>query len=464
MERIYMADVAAPMDLPIIDDRATAQARPASPCTAMIVCHGMGQQVPFETLDAVANAIADEHMGAGGEARKDREAKLVLRFVRPTNTDKLYPRAELTLKETGQADKTVHLYEAYWAPLTEGAIGYSQTAAILIRTGVNGLVASWRRVFQRWMFGAEKTLPIDRSAGRLLLAALLIAAPILLLPLLGVNVYAAIKADAGLSPGSRWAVALATLLWLGASIGIRRWIVQYMGDVIIYVSSNEVNSFWKIRDEIKHIGLSLAKVVYGAAHPEAGAADSAAPKEMRPLYSDVVVVGHSLGSVIAYDTLNAIINQDQLNGGKLQVVKRTQALITLGSPLDKVAFLFRQKAKNAFIRDVLSAAYQPMILSYDNRPRWWINIFSTADVVSGSLEYYDDPQHANSEPRRVMNFKDPAWLYNPVKAHTDYWKRPFAKTFLYRAACGDIAAVTKPDFKHSAHHVPIRRHRDAPGA
>jgi hypothetical protein len=175
------------------------------------------------------------------------------------------------------------------------------------------------------------------------------------------------------------------------------------------------------------------------------------------LYSHVVVVGHSLGSVIAYDTLNAIINQDLLDGSGRKAVARTHALITLGSPLDKVAFLFRQKAKVAFMRDVLSAAYQPMIQSYNHRPRWWINIFCKTDIISGSLEYYDDPARARTEPRRVMNFRDPYGKWNPKSAHTDYWKRPFAKTFLYLAARGEMEKATLAEFQHSSHHVPIRR-------
>jgi hypothetical protein len=118
--------------------------------------------------------------------------------------------------------------------------------------------------------------------------------------------------------------------------------------------------------------------------------------------------------------------------------------------------LFRQKAKDAFARDVLSAAYQPMILDYRNRPRWWINVFCKNDIISGSLEYYDDPERANSEPRRVRNYVDPYNVPNPATAHTGYWDRDVARSFLYLAATGDLGSSENESFQHSRHKVKIR--------
>lgn len=456
MTKLLSAAVAEPIDLEILESGTSQPDLATTSCVAMIVCHGMGQQVPFETLDAVATAVADEHMGEGGtESNPTRSVNVVLRFVRPTNSEKLYPRAEVTLIEAGQKDKTVHLYEAYWAPLTEGAISYTQTVWHLLGAGFNGLKESSQRVFNRWMFGGEKDLPIDPDTMRLLIVLLAIVTPFLLLPFAGLSIKNVIDGH-GILSGYTITVALLIIL----SYFIRQFVVQYMGDVIVYVSSNEVNGFWKIRDEIKQIGLSLAKVVYGAIDTSPGSKEvpDEIPKESVPhfLYSDIVVVGHSLGSVVAYDTLNAIINQDQLDGGKRKVIDRTEAFITLGSPLDKIAFLFRQKARHAFTRDILAAAYQPMILDYKNRPRWWVNVFCKKDIISGSLEYYDDPSCANSEQRRVRNFVDPYNDSNPVSAHTGYWNRPLAKTFLYLAATRTMEEAESNSFQHGANKVEIR--------
>lgn len=53
--------VATPIDLKFLATNDPQPELATTPCVAMIICHGMGQQVPFETLDAVAMAITDEH-------------------------------------------------------------------------------------------------------------------------------------------------------------------------------------------------------------------------------------------------------------------------------------------------------------------------------------------------------------------------------------------------------------------
>ena len=55
-------------------DALPAPAAPGGP-TAMLVCHGMGQQVPFETLDALARCLRDRHRLDGGDV------DIALRFV-----------------------------------------------------------------------------------------------------------------------------------------------------------------------------------------------------------------------------------------------------------------------------------------------------------------------------------------------------------------------------------------------
>ncbi len=453
MERLFQTTVTEPIDLELQSSDYPQPGLSTTQSVAMIVCHGMGQQVPFETLDAVAKAIASEHMeGSGSPVSSRHSVDVVLRFVRPTGSEKLLPRAEVTLKQDGQEDRTIHLYEAYWAPLTEGVIGYTRTVWHLLGAGFNGFRESYKRAFSRWMFGGEKNFPIEPDTTRILGTLLIILTPLLLIPMVGLSLKTAIEGHGILS---LYTLGVAFLVVL--SYFIRKFIVQYMGDVIIYVSSNEVNEYWKIRDEIKQVGLSLAKVVYGAVTDSSITEESSLmsrPKNF--LYSDIVVVGHSLGSVVAYDTLNAILNQDKLDGNKRRAVDRTEALITLGSPLDKIAFLFRQKAKNAFVRDALAAAYQPLILDYKNRPKWWINVFCKRDIISGSLEYYDEPQCANSELRRVRNFADPYNKINPVSAHTGYWDRATAKTFLYLAATKKLDLAESDTFKHSDKKVAIR--------
>jgi hypothetical protein len=207
-----------------------------------------------------------------------------------------------------------------------------------------------------------------------------------------------------------WAVAYAL------AVQARSFFVQYLGDVAAYVSSHELNRFHELRDKIKGVSLEVARAVYGARDDGTGA----------PAYDSLVVVGHSLGAVVAYDTFNALVNLDELAGGALSVVSRTELLLTFGAPLNKTAFVFRtQSAGHDDVREALAAAKQPLITSYANRPRRWLNVYSRADWISGTVDYYDLPIDAEGpgrpDPgRRVENVPDPEAV-TPLLAHNEYW-------------------------------------------
>jgi hypothetical protein len=153
------------------------------------------------------------------------------------------------------------------------------------------------------------------------------------------------------------------------------------------------------------------------------------------------VVGHSLGSVLAYDTLNALINLDNCSAPNVRrhVVARTRALITFGSPLDKTAFIFRMQARNdqEWIREQLAASVQPLIVDYVKyRPDSfdWINIWSRMDIVSGELNYYDvhdDPAKIPNEKPCVQNMPDPK-ADIPLYAHLQYWNNELLRQQLYK--------------------------------
>ena len=402
-----------------------APALPAAGPTALLVCHGMGQQVPFETLECIAAAIVEGH--AKGHA------DISARLVQLASDGSSVARVEIALHGAGGAPvRHIHLYEAYWAPLTEKAISFRRTAWFLVKAGALGLRSCVKRSFARWMFGGWQQLALKGYTALLLFALLAVLPPLLLVASASAFAWPAALAIA-IDPAERpWLYGLVLLPFVLAMLAFRRFVVQYMGDVAIYVSSNEVNEFWQIRDQIKGIGLRAASAVYQAI--DGLEADGASTF----VYGQVVVVGHSLGSVVAYDTLNAIFGRDQPAPHALRAVERTYAFITLGSPLDKTAFLFRQHVPGPnVVREVLAAAVQPMIQSYDFRPRWWINVHAKADIISGSLDYYDDPA-APTDPRRVRNLRDPVWAVLPSTAHTGYWGREPARMVLYQAVTGTL--------------------------
>jgi hypothetical protein len=150
-------------------------------------------------------------------------------------------------------------------------------------------------------------------------------------------------------------------------------------------------------------------------------------------YDRIVVMGHSLGSVVAYDTLNALLNEDLADDMCMGVASRTKLFLTFGSPLNKTAFLFRsQLPESAVVRESLAAAQQPMIVAYDNRHRVkWLNIHSADDWISGPAQLYDSDDERQS-PFKVDNQLDRE-ASTPLLAHTEYWHSTLLADELYKA-------------------------------
>jgi uncharacterized membrane protein YdjX (TVP38/TMEM64 family) len=228
--------------------------------------------------------------------------------------------------------------------------------------------------------------------------------------------------------------ALAFSTWLllfAAVLFVRSFLITYIGDVAIYVSPHVVDRFYDVRTRIKSSVRTAARAVYACRD-----------KDGSLLYENVVVVGHSLGSVIVYDVLNRLINDDDLAGGtpeeccdgapveNLRVETRTKLLLTFGSPLDKTAFIFaRHDPHGGSERDALAASVQPLITR--ERKLRWINLFTPFDILGGSLEFYDTPERDGEEQpntNRVVNAVDPRAI-TPILAHTEFWDN----TLMYEA-------------------------------
>lgn len=217
------------------------------------------------------------------------------------------------------------------------------------------------------------------------------------------------RSTAGAGAMAVVATGLSWPLLVAASAAIRKLLVQYMGDVAIYVRPYKLDRHYQLRDDIRRCAYKVARAIY--ARQEGGRG-----------YDDVIVVAHSLGSVVAYDVLNHLVLEDNAAGQALDVARRTGLFLTFGSPLDKTAFLFGvQGHHTSEAREALAASVQPLITDYAFRPRRWVNIHSPWDIISGALEFYDLP--GSTDPRRVRNVRDPG-ASTLLVAHTEYTGNP----------------------------------------
>lgn len=518
--------------------RAAAQATE----WAVIVNHGMGQQLHSQTLEQIVRALRDAQAKAlnidPGKERQEVKTQIA-RLPNADTGDQTLLRAELQVKGTNGATHSVHVYESYWAPLTEGQVALSDCIGFLLGGLARGVWFLIRHLkFDRWLFGgmqkfSNRTLVTGLM---LLIGLLLVIVPVLLAlvvtlklglgALLGVLGLHAGPVSAGaesvaalraLTPDVAYfelyllalVVALLALPWLAnrnrtprwlrsrvlgiavviawaslvallvvqvalvyhgvklssGSVGVfvpawvavfpsaaaaaannslataaiwmfaliagylsRRFLIEYVGDVAVYLSAHKLSKFDALRERIRKSVFDVMAAVYRASDKQ------------ELLYRNIAVVGHSLGSVISYDILNQLLIQDELAqmagkpGDAIQA--RTKLLLTFGSPLDKTAFLFRTKGDTDELREAAAANWQPLIRSYAFRPAHWVNIHSAMDIISGKLHYYDDPTDTKSNAdKRVDNVCD--WgAFLPLAAHTQYWTTGTLGDVLYRTITG----------------------------
>ena len=526
------AEVSVAVEAPDAKPQQPSVAKPGKlpEKVAVLICHGMGQQVQFETLDSVTREVRDAAESCGTLVTPKPDIAVSLH----PDADRFVGRAELKLKGPDGSPVEVHFYEAYWAPITEGRVTLRETLSFFVDAARRGLRFAYQEgVFDRWMFGgreefeipARRVLQLGLGMWILLLITAAFAA-IALIPLLGfVDLFrggqadpqlaitialafsilaclvmlavltaivgwilrpradtkrpkAVIDAPLGILAPRKWkrvvmvlavesimllttlfgvwvgikmyeqwllpvvnnpashpvSLIFATLLFVAEFLLLRQFVqgflIEFAGDVAAYVSPYKVSKFEEIRRDIQERGRRIARFIYSAR-----AADS-----IDPLYDAVFVVGHSLGSVIAYDTLNDAINRDTLANGwgsaaTYGVVDRTKLLLTFGSPLDKTAFVFRtQKPNREFdVREALAASVQPLILSYANRNAHWLNLWSRSDWISGPIGYYDAPQPPPG--KGVCNIEN-AGSHFPGTAHTDYWTGQLFRGVLHAALTG----------------------------
>ena len=138
---------------------------------AVWIVHGMGQQIPFETLDSLTNGLLD--------ALPDQSIKPRLRTAKIG--DQVLQRVELDIDGQASAgapakNYELHLYESYWAPKTEGVAKLSDVVSFLWDGGSRGILNFFKQ-FHRAMFGgmAKFTVPW-RTPVWLCLALLILAA------------------------------------------------------------------------------------------------------------------------------------------------------------------------------------------------------------------------------------------------------------------------------------------------
>jgi len=233
---------------------------------AVVVIHGMGEQRPMETLRGFVRAVwsTDLRLTAGlfGRRTSDEDGiEINKSWIVPDTRTGLHELRRITTP-AGTNGRRTDFYELYWADITQG------TTLERLRAWGMGLL------FRKWS-------DVPRNV-RKLFVVLWLAVLAALAPGIVLTVMKAFDYDVVLWPAWTWAmIAGAITLFVGA------FLVPYFGDVAAYVRA-EPGTVAK-RAEVRERGLSLLRTIMS---------DTS--------YDRVILVSHSLGSIVAYDLLQLL--------------------------------------------------------------------------------------------------------------------------------------------------------------
>jgi hypothetical protein len=194
---------------------------------------------------------------------------------------------------------------------------------------------------------------------------------------------------------------------VAAALVTRALLLSHVGDIALYVTSDRISSRARTRRAVLDEGQRILQDLLGR-----GAAT----------YDAVYVAGHSLGSVIALDLLDRIASESRHQQVPLE---RVRGLLTFGSPLDKVAYFFRQRPEEGEavrtqllsylhgvrrrrnLRDYGPYTFAPYELPFAHMS--WLHVHAPADPLSDRLLHY--------RVNRLVTL--PRW--QPFTAHNAYW-------------------------------------------
>lgn len=220
--------------------------------TAVVVIHGMGEQWPMETLRGFVEAVwtGDPEMVSGDFNRQV--------YSKPDRITDSYELRRITTRDwSGKRQRRVDFFEFYWAHQMQG-----NTLAA---------VTGW---LKRLLLRSPSRVP-DRLMGGWIVGLVVLALAALF----------SLLAAAKWAPEGDLAKVAWTLLGLAVPAVVTAWVIPVLGDAARYLSPAPGNI--AARQSIREAGIRLLTQLHQTGD-----------------YDRIVVVGHSLGSVIGYDILH----------------------------------------------------------------------------------------------------------------------------------------------------------------
>lgn len=222
-------------------------------------------------------------------------------------------------------------------------------------------------------------------------------------------------------------IILYAFIALFAYVG-QKVLTSAIGCLAVYLGADDLSKNFAARSQILHECTTML-INLLASRDETGT-----PNE-EWIYDQVLVAAHSLGSVIAYDSLSQLIVRSLAKDPSLTGVPlvKIKGLLTFGCPLNKVVYFFRARTNlrtnvlsqilytlHSFrLRTPLPAEANPAIAVPHPFPEkipfspnfLWYNAYSPFDIISGRMQFYKADLDVPVE-RGIT----------PWTAHLSYWE------------------------------------------
>jgi hypothetical protein len=373
--------------------------------TAFLVIHGIGAHKPFATLDQFVRTFY--------EVLKEQNPTLNISIKHKLERHKDWIENYISLES--EEMPTLDFYEYYWDCYMVHGVTMAEVMEWLDNAS-NGAQTFYNKmpelVKKYQSAGVELFKDGEfefRGYHRIIVGA---ASQIRLLSIIGPILVNMPKVGAIIKPLAHLASDRITNL---------------LGDLVIYTTSDVRARNYEIRQKILSGAVEELRLLLGNNH-----------------YGQIIVAGHSLGSVIAYDALNRVFQDMSVDGGICNdLTPKIAGLVTFGSPLDKIAFFFQDRLspqqdkprkkqefklpENFVQRQILAhfhgykgiklpSDYAPIPIDnpfqhqFDKDESVWLNFFHKNDFVSGSLDAY--------KPVVNMECKEDVGING---AHNHYW-------------------------------------------
>ncbi|MEP4052973.1 MAG: hypothetical protein ABJN22_12085 [Litorimonas sp.] len=240
---------------------------------AVILIHGIGEQIPMETLDGFVEAVWTKDHDLKNPRQRDLPPGATadpdnLSWAKTDNVSRNFELRRVTT-ESSKAWRKTDFFEFYWAHMISGT--------------TLGQVRHW---FMRLMMRN----PFKNVPQNVLMAwSVLWLIPSGLLVYYLFTIFGPQSAEAEPSRWTKYA-GIGTLTAGAIAAFVSKILVYKIGDVTRYVDPYPVNI--ATRQKIREQGIELLNSLHKARDDNG-----------EPVYDRIVIVGHSLGTIIGYDIL-----------------------------------------------------------------------------------------------------------------------------------------------------------------